>query len=140
VALAAAILFFLAAFRAQRPPHVTATFTGFSTNNAENLARFSITNASGLLVHLHAYQFGGPPTPRQAETIPPNQATIVSIPLPIPHPTKIHFRFRRRDTSFEEGREMLDSVLRSVGIRIGGLNPDSSANEFQVTATIPPAL
>jgi len=46
--------------------------------------------------------------------------------------------FRRQDTSLEEAREMLDSALRSVGIHIPGLNPDSLANIFSIPVTVPP--
>jgi hypothetical protein len=49
----------------------------------------------------------------------------------------VELLFRRPDTAAEEVREMADSVLRSIGVKWPGLNPDSSANLFYVTSSVP---
>jgi hypothetical protein len=115
---------------------------------------FSVTNSSPLKVHLLSEQApGGVLLQRHVQTIPPRDSLVVPL-SPSNHlvvlrheygktngtvPADFGFSnivlgFRRQDTIFEEGREMLDSVLQSVGIAVPGLNPDSARNQFQVTA------
>ena len=128
-------------FRERNVPHVTATFLSFPDSLRPRLAEFSIANHSSRLVHFQAYQFviNSVPESYQSETIQPGQSAIVSltIPEPLEAHTHVELIFRRQDTPAEEAREMLDSMLRSIGVRIPGLNPDSSANIFIITATIP---
>ncbi len=64
----------------------------------------------------------------------------LTVPEPLEAHTHVELLFRRQDTPVEEVREMLDSVLKSVHVNIPGLNPDSTANHFQVTSTIPAKL
>jgi hypothetical protein len=153
------VLFFLITGSGQlNTPHVTVTFAGFTNGPAQRHALFTFRNESALLVHLYANEIRDIYTPCQAETFWPNQPLTISVPIPIPIPTPptsfnrqltvtnaapltlpapIRFYLRRQDTRLEDAREMLDSVLRAVSIRIPGLNPDSSRNEFRVNSEIP---
>jgi hypothetical protein len=140
--------------RGSKHPRIDVAFEATAADGKQSL--FTITNASPLIVHLVAHQIGDSFTPRQAESISPGQSITVSVPLPgrpVPNQSasantnsppraaaaSIRFHFRRQDTALEEAREMLDSVLSSIGLRIRGLNPDSSENEFQVDYRLPPA-
>jgi hypothetical protein len=142
---AAFLLLFLAIsaflFREPHVPHVTATFLSFHDSLRPRLAEFAITNHSPRLVHFQGYQFviNSVPQTHQSETIHPGQSAVVSltVPEPLEAHTHVELIFRRQDTPAEEAREMLDSLLRSIGVRIPGLNPDSTANIFKITATIP---
>jgi hypothetical protein len=128
-------------FRHPETPHVTATFLSFPDTLRPRVAEFQIINQSSRLVHFQGYQFiiNSVPEPHQSETILPGQSTIVSltVPEPLEAHTQLELIFRRQDTSAEEAREMLDSVLRAVHIRIPGLNPDSSTSLFKLSVTIP---
>jgi hypothetical protein len=108
-------------------------------------------------VHLISEQVpGGVRLQRHVETIAPGSA--ITVPLSTSnHLTVLRFEygktngtipadfaisnivlgFRRQDTVFEEGREMLDSVFKSIGISVPGLNPTSARNLFEVTADLP---
>jgi hypothetical protein len=128
-------------FRESNVPNVTATFLSFPDSLRPRMAEFSIANHSSRLVHFYGCQFAIDPTPRyqQAETIAPRKSAKVSITVPEPLGAHTHLEiiFRRQDTPAEEFREMVDSVLKSIGLRVPGLNPDSSANIFKVQASIP---
>jgi hypothetical protein len=145
IVVAGIVLLFLGVsallFRDPNVPHVTATFLSFPDSLRPRLAEFAITNHSSRLVHFQAYQFiiNSLPQPYQSETIQPGQSVIVSVTVPEPLEAHTHLEliFRRQDTPAEEAREMLDSALNSLHIRIPGLNPDSSANIFKITAIIP---
>ena len=139
------ILLFLAVsaflFREPHVPHVTASFLSFPDSLRPRLAEFSITNHSTRLVHFQGYQFviNSIPQTHQSETIQPGQSATVSltVPEPLEAHTHVELIFRRQDTPAEEAREMLDSVFKSIGLRIPSLNPDSTANIFKIKATIP---
>ena len=128
-------------FREPSAPHVTAQFISFPDSLRPRLAQFSVTNHSSRLVHFIAHQFPieSKPFPQQAQTIPPGQSIIVelNVPEPIEAHTHVELLFRRQDTPVEEAREMLDSILKSLRADLPGLNPDSTANIFQVTSSIP---
>ena len=128
-------------FREPATPHVTAAFISFPDSLRPRLAAFTITNHSSRMVHFTAHQFPihSKPFAQQSKTIPPGESIVLelTVPEPLEAHTHIELLFRRQDTPVEEAREMLDSVLRSLGIKVAGLNPDSSGNHFQITSTIP---
>lgn len=124
-------------------PRVTVTFLDFADTLRPHVTRFSITNHSSRRVHLVGYRFvlASSTTPYQAHEIQPGESAVVALdfPDPVTANVKIELVFRRPDTAIEEGCEMLDSVLRSFGIRLPGLNPDSTANLFRIRTLIPVA-
>ena len=128
-------------FREPHVPHVTATFLSFPDSLRPRIAEFAVANHSSRLVHFYGCVFAIDSSPRyqQAETISPGQSVTVSITVPEPLEAHTHLEliFRRQDTPAEEVREIIDSVLKSIGLRVPGLNPDSSANIFKVSASMP---
>ncbi|HEX7862323.1 MAG TPA: hypothetical protein VF773_18445 [Verrucomicrobiae bacterium] len=122
-------------------PHVTAVFAGFSDSLRPDRADFAITNHSSVMVSLLGYRkmADGNLSPCQATEIAAGRAAAVSLDFakPIEFNTQVELQFRRPDTAAEEVREMVDSVLHSMGIKWPGLNPDSRANLFSVTSSVP---
>jgi hypothetical protein len=141
IVLALFVLISLFLFREPSTPHVTVAFVSFPDSLRPTLAQFSVTNHSPRLVHFIGHQFpiNSKPFPQQSQTIPPNQSALVelTVPEPIEAHTHVELLFRRQDTPVEESREMLDSMLKSIHVKIPGLNPDSTANHFQITSSIP---
>jgi hypothetical protein len=135
-------------------PRVTATFAGLTNTAAGAIPLFKLTNESPLSVHVYAQQIDGSFALCRTETVPPDQSITIRgiIPIaprttgagantnPVALPVSARFYLRRQDTSLEEAREMVDSVLRSMGISIPNLNPGSSRNEFQVETAIQPGV
>lgn len=128
-------------FRTPEKPHVTAEFAGFSDSLRPDRADFVITNHSAVMVFLMEYRKMADPNllPCQVSEIAPRTSAVVSLDFakPIEFNTQVELLFRRPDTTAEEVREMVDSVLRSMGVKWRGLNPDSSANLFYVTSSVP---
>ena len=148
------ILVVLVAILLSGPPpahRVTATFSGVTNAPGGPVAVFNLANYSPLVVHVFAQQINGVFIPCPTETILPRKSATISAPIPpatdttgsktntvsLSSPIAVEFHLRRQDTHLEEAREMLDSVFQTVRITIPGLNPDSSRNLFQISATIP---
>jgi hypothetical protein len=144
-----ALLIFAAIFLLLQKPQTPRVIVSFlSTSNAPprefrglpvptNFVLLSVTNESPRLVHCIGYlpsRYAPQVIPLQAETIPAGASAIIVIP----QVQAAALYFRRQDTIAEESREMLDSVLKSIGISIPGLNPDSLANIFSIPASFPP--
>jgi len=144
IALAVLVLSSLFLFREPSTPQVTAAFICFPDSLRPRLAQFAVTNHSSRIVHFIGHQFpiNSKPFPLQSQTIFPQQSIVVelNVPEPLEAHTHVELLFRRQDTPVEEAREMLDSVLKSIHVDIAGLNPDSTANNFQITSSIPPKL
>jgi hypothetical protein len=126
-------------FYKPQPPHVTATFHSVTNLPRSKAMIFVVTNHSTLLIHCVAFQslLHSKAMPLAAVTIDPGSSGHVTIPYLSDSLSSVELCFRRRDTTAEEAREMLDSIFKSIGIRWPGLNPELSANLFTVTAAIP---
>lgn len=122
-------------------PRVTATFVKFADTLRPHIAEFAITNHSSHRIYLVGYRFvlASSINHCQSDEIRPGASAVVALDFPGPVRTNatIELVFRRPDTPLEETREWLDSVLRSFGIRLPGLNPDSTANLFRIETSIP---
>ena len=138
-------------FHKPETPRVSVTFLSFSNAPPRdfkgvpvgtNFVLFSVTNHSRRLVHCIGFipsRYSPQVIPLQVETIQPGASQRIIIPPSKGSSAEVdRLYFRRPDTATEEVREMLDSVLRSVGISIPGLNPDPIANIFSAPASIPP--
>jgi hypothetical protein len=146
-----AIAFAIVISSESQTPKVVPIFVGFTNGASGRCVAFSLSNASPLIVFVEMIYIGGKSTPCPALTIPAGQSSSVAALLPfvdikaeppepvrlVPLPAEIEFHLRRQDTALEEGREMLDSVLRSVRISVPGLNPDSARNRFQIRSEVP---
>ena len=150
------IAFVIAVAQPPRVPRVIATFEGFTKTRTGPEVRFTLSNESRLMVNVEGVNIGGKPAECSLATIPAGKTGSVSAQIPhdqfivgprtdwvvantrrVPLPTQIEFRLRRQDTRLEEAREMLDSVLQSIGISVPGLNPDSARNRFQIRSEVP---
>ena len=122
-------------------PGVTAGFSGLTNTSQRTVALFAFTNSSPLFVRIQSYLIPGAEHYVMHE-IPGGHSTNLLVELPTAQhvgakePFEIRFKLRRQDTSFENFREGLDSLLGSIGIRLPGLNPDSSLNYFEIRTTI----
>ena len=127
--------------RSAEVPRVTAQFVAFSDSLRPDRADFAITNYSTVMVFLVGFRkmADANPLPCQVAEIATGGSAVVALDFakPIEFNTQVELQFRRPDTAAEEVREMGDSVLRSIGIKSAGLNPDSSANLFYVTSSVP---
>jgi len=152
LALVAFIVILLALLsRPIQPPRVITTYSTVTNSMNGPVAVFNLTNESDLVVHVYALEIGGVFIPCPSATIPQGKSAVLSATILPPtdptglttntvslsSPIPVEFYMRRQDTRFEEAREMLDSVLKSVRVTIPGLNPDSSLNRFQIKSTIP---
>lgn len=139
--LLAPFLFIFNAKALPENPGVTARLAGFTNGPLGKVALFVFTNSSPLSVRIESYLVPGAEHYRLHE-IAGGRSAAVGVELPSAQhvgpkePFEIRFKLRRQDTSFENFREGLDSVFGSIGVRLPGLNPDSSLSYFEIRTTI----
>jgi hypothetical protein len=125
-----------------RPPLPSAAVRFVELTNLPRegrVALFEITNTSNYTIRRNRCHVGGElvqidPVELQhgeVETVRVRLASSFKLPL------TVRFQFRRPDTKLEDLREGLDSLLRTIRIRVTGLNPDSPATEFEASAELP---
>jgi hypothetical protein len=122
---------------------IEATFSGY-TNSAprERAGLFDIANLSRSHIRLVGYRVGGEyvqiPSPEEFEP-KKRKAVTIQLPAQLAKGGKVELEFRREDSVAEEMLETVDALLRSVKVRVRGLNPNSS-NEVKISCDVPAAV
>jgi hypothetical protein len=124
------------------PPLPSAAVRFIELTNAPSegrLALFEITNTSNYTIRRDMCHVGGELVQIDPVELGPGEVETVRVRLgsSFKLPLTVRFQFRRPDTKLEDLREGLDSLLRTIPIRVPGLNPDSPATEFEASAEIP---
>ena len=132
----------LALLASPRPPLPSAAVRFIELTNAPSEGRsalFEITNTSKYTIRRNMCHVAGEFIQIDPVELRPGGTETIRVPLTSSFklPLRVTFQFRRPDTKLEDLREGLDSMLRSIRIRIPGLNSDSSANEFEASAEVP---
>ena len=127
---------------ATRKPVLSAGAEFLSYTNARRgvvTAVFKFKNLSKIAIRPHSYSFNGETNLIAGDPISANEARTVELRLAgrVEGGSKLALVFQPVDTPFENFREGLDRAFGAVGLRIPGLNPDSTQNRFEISCKLP---